>query len=95
MGRWRLDSAATRLTIGIDYFMGKRMVHPRYRRGQDFFLDYDILLLTPGHLQLRDPLTDERRTFEATAVEHYEEASQRRIPKPDFGPLRLPGQGNR
>ncbi len=92
MGKWTVDTLSRQLTVGIDYFMGKRMVHPRYRDGQDFYLVYDIVAVTGEELVLRDVLTEELRVFVPTAVEGYQEASERRKPKPKFGELKLPGQ---
>jgi hypothetical protein len=94
MGRWRLDSATQVFTFSVDGQMGKTGVHSRYKRGRDFYLDYDLLVLNATTLELRDHLTGEHRTFRAEARLNYVEPAIRRIPKPaDEGRFKLPGSG--
>lgn len=91
MGRWTLDTTARTITFAVDYFLGKSMVSSRYRKGQDFYLPYHIEAYTPDSLELKDQLTGATRTFSRTELaEDYEDASKRRLPKPDFGKLKLP-----
>ncbi|MEM9929051.1 MAG: hypothetical protein AAF840_04495 [Bacteroidota bacterium] len=94
MGRYEIDSTQSVLTFAVDFFMGDKLVHRRYRRGQDFYLDYDIVSLKPERLELRDKLTREIRTFVAKPLEGVEDAATRRINKIQFGKkggLKLPG----
>ncbi|MBB4079770.1 hypothetical protein GGR28_002397 [Lewinella aquimaris] len=89
MGRYAVDSTGHMLTLSVDYFLGKSRLPGRYRRGQDFYLDFTIDTLTATRLVLIDRLTDELRTF--TAVPHdREDPARRRIPKPELGKLKLP-----
>lgn len=92
MGRWQLDSAAKVLTLSVDAQMGKTGVHSRYKRGRDFYLDYELLVLNTSTLEIRDHLTGEVRTFRAETRETYVEPAMRRIPRPaDDGLFKLPG----
>jgi hypothetical protein len=95
MGRRRLDSATQVFTFSVDGQMGKTGVHSRYKRGRDFYLDYDLLVLNATTLELRDHLTGEHRTFRAEARLNYVEPAIRRIPKPaDEGRFQPPLPNN-
>ena len=85
MGRWEVDSLRTRLTLAVDYFMGQRLVHARYRKGQDFYLVYRITKLTEEELVLEDELTGKVRTFIARSIEDALDAAERRAQKIKFG----------
>ncbi|MCP9234847.1 hypothetical protein [Lewinella sp. JB7] len=89
MGRYALDSTQRIVTLSVDYFLGKTRVPVRYRRGQDFYLDYRIEALDSTTLILTDLLTDKIRTFVAIP-EDREDPALRRIPKPPVGKLKLP-----
>lgn len=95
MGRWEIDSLKTRLTLAVDYFMGQRLVHPRYRRDQDFYLDYRILKRTTTKLVIEDELTGKTRSFIARSREDALDAAERRARKIQLGQkkggLQLPG----
>lgn len=95
MGRYELDSTSTVLTLAVDFFMGDKLVHRRYRRGQDFYLDYTILVVEPGRLEIEDELTGKTRTFIARPIKDEQDAATRRINKIEFGKkkggLKLPG----
>lgn len=95
MGQWTIDTQRTHLTLAVDYFMGQRLVHTRYRRGQDFYLDYTIVKRTAAELVLKDELTGKERTFVARAKADALDAAERRAQKIKFGKekgkLKLPG----
>ncbi len=94
LGRYELDSAQVTLTLAVDFFMGDQLVHRRYRRGQDFYLDYTIDLLEGDTLALIDQLTGETRTFRARPLADTQDEATRRIHKIEFGKkggLKLPG----
>lgn len=95
MGRWSTDSAARTITLAVDYFLGKNMVAARYRDGQDFYLTYRIVSLSPDSMELQDQLTGDLRSFIRTRLgEAYEDAATRRIPKPaQKGRFKLPKVG--
>lgn len=85
LGRWELDSAATRLTFAVDYFLGRKLVHSRYRSGKDFYLDYRIVTLSGDTLELEDELTGKVRTFVAVPIDERPDASERRAKKIELG----------
>ncbi len=79
MGRYEIDPDNQELTLSVDYFLGRRRIPARYRRGQDFYLVYQIDTLTPDRLVLRDLLTDELRFFTAESLEDVEDPANRRV----------------
>lgn len=85
MGQWEADSLKTRLTLAVDYFMGQRLVHARYLKGQDFYLDYQIITRTAEELVLKDEITGKMRTFTARSKEDSLDAAERRAQKIQFG----------
>lgn len=95
LGRWEVDSAATRLTLAVDYFMGEGLVHQRYRSGQDYFLDYKISQLDSTQMILVDELTGATRSFQARPLGDAADVGERRAEKiqlgiPKKGGLKLP-----
>ena len=90
MGRYTLDPDDEELTLGVDYLIGKRRIHPRYRRERDFYLPYAIARLTDERLVLIDLLTREEKVFTARPDDAREDPAERRIPKPNFRKLELP-----
>jgi hypothetical protein len=80
LGRYRLDSTATRLTLSVDYFLGQRRLPARYRRGNDFYLEYDLIELNANRLILRDRLTGDRRVFHGLKPEGIDPA-ERPLPR--------------
>ena len=83
-GQWSVDSTVTTITFAVDYFLGQSSVHRRYRRGQDFYLDYTVVTLTPDALELKDQLTGKTRTFVARPLAGPD-AATRRAEKIQFG----------
>jgi len=94
MGRWSYADSTATLTLAVDYFMGQNMVASRYRKGQDFYLVYEVTELSDSTMILRDAQTGKHRRFAARERTDGPDASERRKPKPtlkpDFGPLKLP-----
>lgn len=90
MGRYTISEDDEEITLGVDYLIGKRRLHPRYRRERDFYLTYAIVTLTTGELVLKDVLTGERTPYTAQPHDERADPAERRIPKPDFGKLKLP-----
>lgn len=78
LGRWETDSTLSRLTLAVDYFLGRKLVHSRYRNGQDYYLDYEVVALTPDTLELRDETTGKVRTFTAEPLADYKDAGERK-----------------
>jgi hypothetical protein len=89
MGRYRLDTTGRVLTLSVDYFLGKRRIPNRYRRGNDFYLEYDLLHSDPRRLVLRDRLTDELRHFTGRLPEGQDPAL-RPLPTTSDGGFKLP-----
>lgn len=85
LGRWELDSTGNQLTLAVDYFMGQKIVHSRYRRGQDFYLEYLILSRSAEELILKDLLTGKLRTFTATPIADAPDVGERRAQKIELG----------
>lgn len=85
LGRWELDTTSTRLTFAVDYFLGRKLVHPRYRRGKDFYLEYRIVTFTRDTLELEDELTGKVRRFVAVPLDDRPDASERRAQKIELG----------
>lgn len=95
LGRWEVDSAKTRLTLAVDYFMGEGLVHQRYRNGQDYYLDYQISQLDSTEMILVDELTGDTRSFRARPLGDAADVGERRAEKiqlgiPKKGGLKLP-----
>lgn len=100
MGRWRMTDSTASLLLSVDGFLGRSSVHRRYLRGRDFYLNYDIVELTPARLVLRDVLTGDLRTFVAETRGATESAAERRMPgqrtEPRGGGFKIPdGWGGR
>lgn len=95
LGRWALDTVENTLTLGVDAFMGKDLVHARYREGRDFKIPYTIIELTQHELILKDVKTGRLRSFIATDLEGYEDQAQQRMPnkKKEEG-FKLPNMGD-
>lgn len=72
-GRWILDTAAHQLTLAVDGLMGGSAIASRYLRGRDYYLDYDIVLLTTDTLELKDLLTGETRIFQRTEAAPFKD----------------------
>lgn len=92
MGRWEADSLLTRLTLAVDYFLGRKMIPDRYRREQDFFMEFRILKLSPEKLLLEDVLTGHQRHFQSVSRTGSLDAAERRAQKIRFknpAPLEL------
>lgn len=85
MGRWEVDSASTSLTLAVDYFLGQKMVPKRYRRGQDFYLEYRIIARDSTTLELEDKLTGKTRSFVARPLAGREDAAERTAREIDLG----------
>ena len=81
MGQWNYDREAGTLTLAVDYHLGQRMVHRRYRKGQDFYLVYTVEKLTSEVLEIKDVLTGETRTFAARPLNGVLDAGERRARK--------------
>ncbi|MEM1358945.1 MAG: hypothetical protein AAGF89_12140, partial [Bacteroidota bacterium] len=85
LGRWEVDSARTKLTLAVDYFMGEGLVHQRYRVGQDYYLDYRISQLDTTQLILVDELTGDTRSFLARPLGDTVDVGERRAEKIQLG----------
>ena len=85
MGQWTVDTALTRLTLAVDYFLGEKMVDRRYREGNDFYLRYQIVSLTPDALELKDEKTGQLRTFTARPLGSAPDAATRTATEIDLG----------
>ena len=81
LGRWHLDSTQAILTLSVDGLMGRGLVHSRYLRGRDYFIDYDILELNNHELLLKDRATGKRRIMIGVAPDRVEDQAKKRIPK--------------
>ena len=90
MGRYETDSTGRELTLSVDYFLGKSRLPGRYRRGQDFYLKYDIVTLNERRLVLLDVLTDELLAFLPSPLAEDEDPAQRRVPRPNPTKFKLP-----
>ena len=90
MGRYTVGEDGVILTLSVDYFLGKRRIPSRYRRGQDFYLGYRIGILDDVRLSLTDEITDEERTFIAVDDDDWQDPAERPIPKPAGLKLELP-----
>ena len=91
MGRYTLSADDQEITLGVDYFLGRRRLHPRYRREQDFYLPYAILRISPQELLLQDLVTQEQITYVAAPEAVREDPAERQLPKPKISDLKLPG----
>ena len=90
MGRYETDPDNQEVTLSVDYFLGRRRIAGRYRRGQDFHLTYAIETVDAGRLLLRDVLTDERLEFAAAALDAEDDPARRRIRRDPPVKLKLP-----
>lgn len=72
-GRWILDTTAHQLTLAVDGLMGGSALSSRYLRGRDYYLDYDLVVLTAESLELKDQLTGQVRTFQRTEAAPYKD----------------------
>lgn len=90
LGRYELDSTGREITLSVDYFLGKSRLPGRYRRGQDFYLQYDIITLNDRRLVLLDVLTDELLAFVPGPREADDDPAQRRVPRPSPTKFKLP-----
>lgn len=81
LGRWTIDTAAAELTLGVDGLMASG-VHPRYRRGRDYYMVF-AYAVTDSTLLLTDVLTGRERRFRLVPrAADYEDPSERRKPDP-------------
>ncbi|WP_157974489.1 hypothetical protein [Lewinella sp. IMCC34183] len=90
LGRYALDGDNQEITLSVDYFLGKRRIPGRYRRGQDFYLVYVLQTLTPERLVLRDVLTGEVRSFTAQPLDPEDDPARRRVDPPVDVRIKLP-----
>ncbi|THH40685.1 hypothetical protein [Neolewinella litorea] len=90
MGRYRVDEDNQEITLSVDYFLGKRRIPDRYRRGQDFHLLYRIDTLSADRLVLVDLLTGEARRFTAAPLDPEDDPARRRIRRKLPTKLELP-----
>ncbi|WP_157501313.1 hypothetical protein [Lewinella sp. 4G2] len=79
LGRWKKEGIA--LTLSVDGFMGEGLVHPRYKRGRDFYIVYDIVAVNEEHLILKDQRTGKQRKYRATDKSAVQDQSELRKPK--------------
>lgn len=90
LGRYAIDSTGRELTLSVDYFLGKSRIPGRYRRGQDFYLQYDIVTLDERRLVLLDVLTDELLAFLPAPLNTEDDPARRRAPRPNPTKFKLP-----
>ena len=90
LGRYTTDSTGRELTLSVDYFLGKSRLPGRYRRGQDFYLQYDIITLNEQRLVLLDVLTDELLAFLPGPLDAEDDPAQRHVPQPNPTKFKLP-----
>lgn len=92
-GRWEVDSAGTELLLAVDGLLGGRLVHRRYRRDRDFYLEYRILVVNSEELLLEDLLTGEERHFFFRELGDYLNPSERLLRTAPQPKLELPKSG--
>ena len=90
MGRYTLDEDNDELTLSVDYFLGRKRIHPRYREGQDFYLTYAIDSVSTQALHLYDIRTRETHYYRARPDDEREDPAERPLQKrewklPDLG----------
>lgn len=81
MGRYTIDEDSDELTLSVDYFLGRKRIHPRYRQGQDFYLTYAVDSVSTEVLLLYDVLTRKTHRYRARPNDEREDPAERPLPK--------------
>ncbi len=93
-GRWVLDTTVQTLTLAVDGLMGAHLVHRRYLRVRDYYLDYEVVQLSGDSLELRDQQTGDHRTFLRTQAKPFKDPlldEKVKLELPGKGGFKLPG----
>ena len=81
LGRWHLDSTQSILTLSVDGLMGRGLVHSRYLRGRDYFIEYDVIDINNHELVLKDRATGKRRIMIGVEPDRVEDQAKKRLPQ--------------